>query len=439
MVFLLFREFIIIFKEELDMEKLEIEGFADLGNLEIEFKPITVLTGPSGSGKSLVMKLRYFFKGLFYSIQDHLTNFRPPEALKQIIEGVFLTNFPVFSETAISFKIIYSLGKFNITISRNLESEFILNIKFNDEFDSFIKDFLNYKDAEIRSRNELTEVAQFETIHDFISKLNIEYDKRIEKYIQLTELSSNLFIPAEREYFNSQFTVNNFNVLHEASIEGRIKKEFNTMIQQIVLQQSLDELYVEVRNVSELITNINGGHITIFENEIYLTSSNVKYSIYFGSSGQKSTTYLIILLAKIYNIYKSINSGITLYIEEPEAHLFPNQQYELIKLICLIYNNIKNCQIILSTHSNYMMTALNNFIIAGTVLKNNPGTEDRINDILKVNSSVNIENVAAWYLNDKTSNNMIENDLINFEGLDTAGEQIINDFNAILDLYDSEK
>ena len=51
-----------------------------------------------------------------------------------------------------------------------------------------------------------------------------------------------------------------------------------------------------------------------------------------------------------------------LFIEEPEAHLYPKNQVTLIeifaKLIC------KNVKLVMSTHSNYVFNKLNNLVLA---------------------------------------------------------------------------
>ena len=152
---------------------------------------------------------------------------------------------------------------------------------------------------------------------------------------------------------------------------------------------------------------------------------------------------LLILLGRFIQTFDTLeNDGIVLYIEEPEAHLFPNQQYELIKIISLIYNVIPNCQICISTHSNYVITAINNLMTGGWVASLSNGSEKTISAVKRIlapGMPISPESITAWYMNDGRPDLIIENNLINFEGLDAAGEQIINDFNEILDLYDSAK
>lgn len=80
----------------------------------------------------------------------------------------------------------------------------------------------------------------------------------------------------------------------------------------------------------------------------------------FGSSGQQAVVWAlnIIFLA----ILKSEKTFLVL--EEPESHLFPDSQEKIAQLAALlIYSN--GSQVIITTHSPYMLTAFNLLIYSG--------------------------------------------------------------------------
>ena len=58
------------------------------------------------------------------------------------------------------------------------------------------------------------------------------------------------------------------------------------------------------------------------------------------------------------------------FIEEPEAHLFPEAQCEVMNLISLLSHNFDS-QFFITTHSPYLLTILNNsnvlFLVISTV------------------------------------------------------------------------
>ncbi len=65
-------------------------------------------------------------------------------------------------------------------------------------------------------------------------------------------------------------------------------------------------------------------------------------------------------------------------IEEPEAHLSPSGQHRLIEIMAVLANvpNSGN-EILITTHSPYILTILNNLILAGE-LAEDPGKEHEL-------------------------------------------------------------
>lgn len=53
-------------------------------------------------------------------------------------------------------------------------------------------------------------------------------------------------------------------------------------------------------------------------------------------------------------------------IEEPEAHLFPIAQKDVVELISLMVNTT-NSKVILTTHSPYILTSLNILLYSGRI------------------------------------------------------------------------
>lgn len=94
---------------------------------------------------------------------------------------------------------------------------------------------------------------------------------------------------------------------------------------------------------------------------------NEFYSLFNAASGYQSTIP-IILLSKYYTEIKK--KGKTFIIEEPELNLFPNAQQKLMQYLVnsvVHYNN----SILLTTHSPYILTSLNNMLFAYQVGKKN--------------------------------------------------------------------
>ena len=56
------------------METIYIENFAGIKKMDFDFKSINILIGPQGSGKSVTVKLMYFFKNFINEIVKNIEN-----------------------------------------------------------------------------------------------------------------------------------------------------------------------------------------------------------------------------------------------------------------------------------------------------------------------------------------------------------------------------
>ena len=107
-------------------------------------------------------------------------------------------------------------------------------------------------------------------------------------------------------------------------------------------------------------------------------SSNQYVHLKDASSGQKESIRILqhILLSILEN-QKFFN-----VVEEPEAHLFPVAQKALIELLVLMTNHLPESQLIITTHSPYVLTIINNLLFASRVIDKNPVSETYVLKII---------------------------------------------------------
>jgi hypothetical protein len=122
-----------------------------------------------------------------------------------------------------------------------------------------------------------------------------------------------------------------------------------------------------------------------------------------------------------------------IYLEEPEAHIFPKTQYELVKLFSQLANDpILSFDWVIDTHSPYILSSFNNLIYAGQL-----GQDERFKKKIKIDERFWVEpgTFKAYSIHDgKLEPILSDSGLINGEYLDSVSETISNEFDEMLRL-----
>lgn len=158
------------------------------------------------------------------------------------------------------------------------------------------------------------------------------------------------------------------------------------------------------------------------EKIFFETNKYVKLN--FSSSGQQESLWILLLLFII--ILEKQN--VFIVIEEPEAHLFPEAQKEISKLIALM-SNIEDSQVIITTHSPYILASINNLILANKVGSENEKVADRINKNLWIRR----DKVYAALVTNGQVKDIIDNELniIQQENIDSVSRAINDEFDFL--------
>ncbi len=125
------------------------------------------------------------------------------------------------------------------------------------------------------------------------------------------------------------------------------------------------------------------------------------------------------------------NNNLFIVFEEPEAHLYPEAQKEIIDLIALLFNAL-NSQVIITTHSPYILASLNNLLYANVLQQKNKAVEKIINP----KTIIETNKLNAYSVNNGKINNIIDNEtnLIHSEEIDSASLIINNTFQELFDI-----
>lgn len=393
-------------------DRLIVKNFGPIKNVDIELRKVTVFIGEQASGKSVLAKL-----------------------------ATLLSN-PVASESngRLLGDMIPWLYEFNIH-----------NFLDNDSFASFENDqltfgfkkshgFKTFKDATVsgyfsKLEGVLKETAKEEA--DFVSKpfserQAKEYFENREKFLMqinfITALlrrffSETIYIPTERNLV-SILSKSLFNIL---------KNDVDLM----PFVTAFGSKYESARKVlSPFEVPALKLKYSFSENTDKITLENSKQiDLVESSSGVQS----IIPIAVVVNA--TPKEGKHLFIvEEPELNLYPTTQKALVEYL------IEKCtqgdnSLIITTHSPYILTALNNCIQAQNVIDKHPESVKEVNEIISPQFHLKYEDVIAYHVAEGTAKPIMDDEtqMIDANELDSVSDDLATVFDKLLDLKYQEQ
>jgi len=413
------------------MEQLYVKNFLVIKEATFEVGRVNVIIGSQANGKSLLAKLLYFFREI---ISDSmLLSVQGREAQKEYvkrIEEVFEKYFPMYTWKEKTFELHYKRDDIDIVISktstqrkiqinlcdyhkklfRNLKSEYNKFLKNEKNEDDFIVDnFWEFKDRYFQKEKDLS-----------------------------LYFNESIFIPASRSFF-ANLQKNIFSFLSENIDIDPFMKEFGSNYEfskkiytNTRFSKSLSEnnkSYSKIKEISQIILN---GVYRYKEKEDWIESKNGLINLSNASSGQQESLPMLLMLS-ILPFISSKNQQIY-FIEEPEAHLFPVSQKHIVSIFGMLYNH--NQDSVITTHSPYILTALNNLIL-GSDIKLQKGA-DAIKDIVDEEFCIHYDDVKAYTIQDGVLKSIMDDEsrLIGVNIIDSVSDEFNDTFDTLLALQD---
>ena len=155
---------------------------------------------------------------------------------------------------------------------------------------------------------------------------------------------------------------------------------------------------------------------------------NGKYvKINFSSSGQQESVWILNLLF----YYLAGSQSILFIIEEPESHLFPEAQKYIVELISLICN--ANHAVLLTTHSPYVLGALNNLLYVNQFRDH---FDKQAAKIIPKDYWLNPKDFSAWFVSNGSAEDCMDKELslIQNERIDGISGVINSDYDRLFEL-----
>ncbi|MBB5436931.1 putative ATPase [Pedobacter sp. AK017] len=279
---------------------------------------------------------------------------------------------------------------------------------------------------------------------EHLASYNIEYDIHSETYIKYTignifyELNGHTFnksedrltwedkvtaiyIPAERVFFPT-FSQSIFSFLNNSITLPKWLIDFGAKFEKA--RTELVRFRVDFLGANYLYTH----------NDDYVDLDNggsIKLSQ--ASSGLQSVLPLMLVIERF---SKLLRTNANLYvIEEPELNLYPLAQKDLLEFI-INNNNSSKDKLVITTHSPYLLTTMDNLIQAGNVAAIKPEIKHEIVDIVPENLWLNFDDISCYYFNNGTVVSTLDHEMksIGPSNIDDVSEKLSATFEQLLTL-----
>ncbi len=431
------------------MSHLSVANFGPIKYFAGDLARVNVLIGPQASGKSTIAKLLYYLKML----PVKLATFTPSEKAgknyyeqyMKILKLDFANLFgPVYHQPGLaitySFTKSYINYEYKVHIANNSSpsGKNYLSIKFDKRLKEGLE-LLLQNIADLRNRETRGVVSSR------ISRLHQEGAQK-DFFTEAGELfgekRSPIFIPAGRTLLtllSGQLT--------SFKSTDMIMDDFLDTIRDIRPQvgKGLVEIEDQARhtwprqpdpNLAQLargeIQKILRGHYVFAEGEerIYHSSSGSYTKLSVASSGQQEALW-VILLAYMLILERAASFAV---FEEPEAHLYPESQYAIIRLLALLASANADNQLLITTHSPYVLVSLNNLLTAKRVGNKH---SHKVSEMLPKPYWLDIDDLAAFVFTGEGSASGIvdrETGLVKAEEIDSASAIMNEEYDRMMDL-----
>ncbi|WP_419778872.1 AAA family ATPase [Maridesulfovibrio sp.] len=407
--------------------KLLIENFYNIKHAELDFKKFNILIGPQAAGKSLIAKVLYFFEESLltqnleetFESDTHLTQKKILDLFNNIFETHTLSNdFGLTFTTRDDAKYTITSEGFHKHGNHKTEKQTIIETK------QFIEKAL---DESVKTEALMTGKSENEILGKRKQNIIEDIQKELIHGITTSMGKIHIFIPASRSLVNiiadNSFWVDNDNI-------DILLKRFGRIYSQDIHKLTKNDSFS-----CPPLNDVLKGKIYKLDKKYIVANDSNAVSLGNASSGQQAVIPLVVAL-------NSPDKRAThKYIEEPEAHIFPAAQQQLIKYIAKIHNN-ELSMVTLTTHSPYILTATNTLIYAGTVGKQSEEKAAKVREIIPEDQWLNAEDVAACMVEADGSVRSIfdeETGLIDADSIDDVSDVIGSEFNKILDIEFEEE
>jgi len=399
------------------MAKIKIQNIGPIVDVKMEINKVNVIMGPQSSGKSTIAKIISYCQWV---------------EKRRMLDGEYKED----------------VRKQLLRFHRLNETYFRENSYFEYESE-FIK--INYSGEELKESIIVSE-----------SKI-LDYKK-----------TKNIYVPAERNFVSSIPNLKKYNETND-NVLGFIYDWFTAK-----------RPYTKQNTLPILNLNVNYYYIESLDLDMLILDNGKEIPLSTASSGLQSITPLFVVLESLTkNIYKeqpplsvierdqlsklykklgnqlyekedgqilkkldefakrrNLYHNTNFIIEEPEQNLFPITQRDLIYDIFKRLDSDKEHSLLLTTHSPYILYAINNCLLGGLVNSQLEGAEKEeflSESFLSEKSWINPKLVSVWEIENGRLRQIQDKDnIVSQNYFDAKMTELIDEYYLILNYYKDE-
>lgn len=417
------------------MAHIIIKNIGPIKNVELDLNKINVFMGPQSSGKSTIAKIisycSWFEKNTILSTKQQKDFYNELLEFHNLEDGYFSDDSYLEYESENCHIIFHGKNVENLVVHTDVNSKNIFRNekieyipaernfvtikgigKYNETRDnvmSFLYDWFDAKQNWNTTKDILLPLQSLDGVSFMYDKEN-DSDNVILKdgtCIKLRHASSGLMSVAPL------IVVFDY-VINTIYSKERQKSPFEI----INIKAKLGNLNMEqIETLQKMLSNIDSTDDKRTVKELYDIQRNLNIAIGFDSD---------------YNYSKVI-------IEEPELNLFPETQQKLMYyMLAQINASEREHQLVITTHSPYILFSLNNCMMGGLVRDNVP--EEKRESFESYKSWIDPKKVSIYEIHDGRLENIQDEDgIIEDNYLNQAYKENSAEYLSLLNYYDDDE
>lgn len=330
-----------------DVFRIKSGALGPVSKCELEIRPLTVFIGKQGTGKSLVAQLLYFFEELPFLVafaggsQRQAKQWDAQQVARWILDQLrsHQRDFAIFANPSVG-----------IEWERSAPYEGSLN-KTGPKL-------------AFRANKNTRSISLPQTTRDFIQELRGREGLRL---MTAGPLRRALFLPTER-LFIAQLRTALGEKLLSLPLTYTLFADWLENASEIASRWTNGQPESKVaRRIAQIGREALGGYAE-WRNEQWMWRFSMgrrlsQFDIDMASSGQRANWSLPYIAQTLFDLRKhEVAQSATLFVEEPEIHLHPSAQVEMVRILAMLVH--EGFRVVITTHSLNVIYALNNFMQA---------------------------------------------------------------------------